>query len=158
MGIPIIEGANRIAGFLGSVISPVKEEIHHAPLSVELSSMGLSIAIVIIGILIAYTVYLFRKELAQKLFETFPRIHKLIYNKYYVDEIYGAVFVEPIKNTSFLLWRLWDDKVIDGAVNGAGKVTRTSGRIFRLIQTGNIRQYALFVLFGTIIILYVVVR
>ena len=78
----------------------------------------------------------------------------MLSNKYYVDEIYNAVLVQPIKAVStFLLWKGVDAGVIDGLVNGVGGVVRgTSGRLRRL-QTGSIRAYAASLFFGVVVIL-----
>jgi NADH-quinone oxidoreductase subunit L len=78
----------------------------------------------------------------------------VLLNKYYVDEIYDAAIVQPIKRTSErALWRVFDAGVIDGAVNGAGSFVSGAGAILRRLQTGSMRTYALSVFVGVVVIL-----
>ena len=81
-------------------------------------------------------------------------LYKLILNKYYVDEIYDTVVVEPVvEGSRKVLWRVVDVGLIDGIVNGVGKRARGIGNILRLLQSGNIRNYAAWVVFGSVILL-----
>ncbi|MBM4294930.1 MAG: NADH-quinone oxidoreductase subunit L, partial [Deltaproteobacteria bacterium] len=73
-------------------------------------------------------------------------------NKYYVDELYDATVVEPIKSGSDFLWKGVDDKVVDGAVNGsAGMVAWLSAHL-RKLETGFVQNYALAILIGVVLI------
>lgn len=81
-------------------------------------------------------------------------IHKLAANKFYVDEIYNVVFVQPIKNVSqFVLWRGLDVSIIDGTVNGVAFVVRTVGGSLRRFQTGVVQSYIVSMVIGIIIFL-----
>jgi NADH-quinone oxidoreductase subunit L len=81
-------------------------------------------------------------------------LYKLILNKYFVDEIYNGAVVQPlIQGSRTVLWRGVDVTVIDGIVNGVGKRSRGVGNILRLLQSGNIRNYAAWVVFGSVILL-----
>ncbi len=81
-------------------------------------------------------------------------MHRLLLNKYYVDELYDALIVQPIKRTSErALWRVVDAGVIDGAVNGAGSFVNGASAILRRLQTGSMRAYALSVFVGVVLIL-----
>ena len=72
--------------------------------------------------------------------------------KGFIDEIYDAVFVQPIKAMSeHVLWKA-DARVIDGAVNGAGTIVAETGAALRTIQTGSMRAYAVSVLLGVVLI------
>ncbi len=72
-----------------------------------------------------------------------PAIHQLLLNKYYVDEVYDAAIVQPIKVASTEgLWKVIDVKVIDGIVNGAGYVVGGFAAGLRLLQTGSVKSYA----------------
>ncbi|HEY7912603.1 MAG TPA: NADH-quinone oxidoreductase subunit L [Blastocatellia bacterium] len=85
---------------------------------------------------------------------------KLLEDKYYVDEVYDATVVEPVKvGSTKLLWRIIDVKIIDGAVNGAGALASKIGDIFRSLQTGLARSYVALVVLGALIIIgYFVMR
>jgi NADH-quinone oxidoreductase subunit L len=78
----------------------------------------------------------------------------LLYNKYYVDEIYDAVIVRPFKATCQFCWRFIDQGIIDGVgVNGTAYTTRFFGWVISRFQTGQIGTYALIVVVGVLIIL-----
>ena len=80
-------------------------------------------------------------------------IYGLLLNKYYIDELYDALVVQPIKFMSLLLWKGADVALIDGSVNGVGSlVTATSNRLRRL-QSGSIRAYAASLFVGVVLIL-----
>jgi NADH-quinone oxidoreductase subunit L len=77
----------------------------------------------------------------------------LIYNKYYVDEVYDVAIVHPIEQGSrFLLWKGIDAGFIDGIVNGVGGVSRWIGGGLRHLQGGNIRSYATWVAAGAVLL------
>ncbi len=81
-------------------------------------------------------------------------LYTLVYNKYFVDEAYDATVVEPlIEGSRTVLWRGVDAGLIDGTVNGVGTRSRGIGSILRLIQSGNIRSYAAWVVLGSIVLL-----
>ncbi len=81
-------------------------------------------------------------------------LYTLVYNKYFVDEAYDAAVVEPlIEGSRTVLWRGIDAGLIDGTVNGVGRRSRGIGSILRLIQSGNIRSYAAWVVLGSIVLL-----
>jgi len=83
-----------------------------------------------------------------------PGLHRLLLNKYFVDEAYDAAVVQPIRmGSEQALWRGFDVRVIDGAVNGAGAVVAASAGVLRLLQTGLVRTYAGSMLIGVVVIL-----
>jgi NADH-quinone oxidoreductase subunit L len=90
----------------------------------------------------------------------FKPIHTLLLNKYYVDEIYDALFVQPIKQLSTKgLWRGADAGLIDGAVNGVGIAVRGLSGGLRRVQTGSVRTYAAGIFVGVVLIVgYYLVR
>jgi NADH-quinone oxidoreductase subunit L len=79
-------------------------------------------------------------------------LHRLLLNKYYVDEIYDGVIVQPIKRMSTRLWRIVDAGLIDGSVNGVGLTVRASSAVFRRLQTGSVRAYAMSLFIGVVTI------
>jgi len=120
----------------------------------ELGLMAFSSGIALAGIGIAVYFFLRRRDSADRVAERFPGVHRVLLNKYYVDELYDAAVVQPIKRTSeHALWRVFDAGVIDGAVNGAGSFVNGASAILRRLQTGSMRTYALSVFVGVVLIL-----
>ena len=135
--------------FLGKLF-PTVEEGHDIILIV------ISVAFGIGGIALAALFYVFKPGLADQLAATFSGLYKLIYNKYFVDEIYDAAVVNPLVSGSReVLWKGVDVAVIDGAVNGAGNCARGIGGVLKRLQSGNIRSYAAWVLVGSVVLLFV---
>jgi NADH-quinone oxidoreductase subunit L len=151
IGFPIIEGANKFKEFLAPSITPMVHAAH-APAWFEITMMIFSMAVAAAGIYTAYKFYLKRPELPTVVTEKIPLVYNLVFNKYYVDEIYDATVVEPIKQGSDFLWLGVDDKVVDGAVNGsAGTVAWLSSHL-RKLETGFVQNYALAILIGVVLI------
>lgn len=81
-------------------------------------------------------------------------LHKLVANKYYIDEVYNAIIVQPIKNGShYLLWRILDTGLIDGIVNGVAAVIRLIGGTLRRLQTGLVQAYIVSMVLGIVLFL-----
>ena len=113
-------------------------------------SSGVGVA----GILLAYVFYVAKRGLADSFAKAMNGFYTLVYNKYYVDEIYNAVVVRPLIAISrVILWRGVDAGLIDGMVNGVGARSRGIGGILRLLQSGNIRTYAAWVVLGSLVAL-----
>ena len=86
--------------------------------------------------------------------DSFGGLYTLVYNKYFVDEIYDATVVKPLVDGSrTVLWKGVDAGLIDGIVNGVGTHARGIGSVLRLLQSGNIRSYATWVLFGSVVLI-----
>ncbi|HEV2688273.1 MAG TPA: NADH-quinone oxidoreductase subunit L [Bryobacteraceae bacterium] len=113
-----------------------------------------SAAVGIVGIGIAYLFYVVRPSLPESVAKAASGLYTLIYNKYFVDEIYDAAVVKPLVGGSrAVLWRGVDAGLIDGSVNGIGARARGIGGILRLLQSGNIRSYAAWVVLGAVVVL-----
>ncbi|MFB3040697.1 MAG: NADH-quinone oxidoreductase subunit L, partial [Candidatus Poribacteria bacterium] len=81
-------------------------------------------------------------------------LHKVLANKYYVDEIYNAVFVQPIKGVSqYLFWKIMDIAIIDGIVNLTGFLVRGIGGLIRRLQTGIVHSYIASMVVGIVLFL-----
>ena len=120
----------------------------------ELSLMVVSSLVALAGIGIAAFIWLKRREIADKAAATFPGLYKLLLNKYYVDEVYDATVVQPIRIVSTEgLWQGIDVHVIDGAVNGTASIVDGSSSLLRRLQTGSVRAYAGSLLIGVVLIL-----
>jgi NADH-quinone oxidoreductase subunit L len=153
VGIPLIEGWNVFHEFLSPSIAHVAagHEVHHA-MSFEITMMLVSMGVAIVGIFLAYKMYIKQPELPEKVTEKVPGLYDLIYHKYYVDELYDATVVEPIKNGSVVLWKEADSKVIDGVVNGTAGFVEKLSSVIRKLETGYVQNYALGILIGVAII------
>jgi len=104
-----------------------------------------------LGLLLAWWFYIRKPDAAKRAIESMRGLHTLLYNKYYVDEIYAALFVRPLLWISTnVLWHTIDEGLIDGAVNGAAHVSRGAGGRLREIQSGNARSYASWVVIGAV--------
>ena len=78
---------------------------------------------------------------------------RVLYNKYYVDELYDRVIVRPVLSASRFLWRVVDALVIDGFVNAVGQVGKGIGWFTTLLQNGRVNTYAMFITVGVLLIL-----
>jgi len=111
-----------------------------------------SVAIALGGLLLAYYFYLRNKNVPEKLAKSFSPIYNLLLNKYYVDEIYDALIVNPIKRGATILWEFFDEKVIDGLVNGVAEFFEDGGLSLRNIQSGKAQTYLVSILLGAVIL------
>ena len=150
----------------------------HASEAVEWGFMFLSIIIAFGGIGLAWLFYIKKPELPGKFVATFKGAWHTIYNKYFVDEIYGIVFVDGIKKLGHYFWafdvwvvdgivngsrhmtvalseasRLFDEWVVDGLVNILGKTIDGFGWVFRKVQTGFVQTYAFLMVAGFILLI-----
>jgi NADH-quinone oxidoreductase subunit L len=116
--------------------------------------MGLSVGLALAGFGIAMYFWLRNPRVADAWASRFSGVHKLLSNKYYVDEFYDTVVVQPIKIVSTGgLWKGMDAGVIDGSVNGVGLGVRASSMGLRRLQTGSIRAYAASLFLGAVLVL-----
>ncbi len=122
--------------------------------ALELTLMGVSSTVALVGIGLAGFIWLKRRGIADSMAERFAPVHRLLLNKYYVDEIYDAAVVQPIRiGSQEVLWRAFDVKVVDGAVNGTASLVGGAAWAMRRLQTGSVRAYAGSVILGVVLIL-----
>jgi NADH-quinone oxidoreductase subunit L len=183
VGVPhAFGGLNRIEGFLEPAImagthAPAAEAAHHAGASTEILFALISIAIAGAGLFLAYTFYVRRPEKPKAMAEAWPGTYDVLYNKYYVDELYDRSFVRGTLNgaegmstfdanvvdgaVNGTAWgtvfasegsNLFDMNFVDGAVNGLGSILTTLSGIFRRVQTGLVQNYALVMLVGIFVL------
>jgi NADH-quinone oxidoreductase subunit L len=155
---PVVSGIPGPSAVEGSrteaAAEPASHEAEGGAETLEATLMGVSIVLALGGIGIAWYFFRRRREAADAVAARFATIHRVLLNKYFVDELYNAVIVQPIKNVSTVfLWRGFDAGVIDGAVNGAGRAVRGGGSALRRLQTGSIRVYAAALFLGVVLIL-----
>ena len=177
----IFGGNSHFIHFLSSVVAVPHEARIEPPKGPgsehgEIFLMILSEGLVILGILFAWFLYVKRTDLPQKIANAFGGFYKLVYNKYYVDQLYDALFVNRAKDLGLALGA-FDRNVIDGfGVNGAGWLTRAISKVsiwwdtwivdgsvrlgarivwifsypIRLIQDGLVQSYMLLIVIGLI--------
>jgi NADH-quinone oxidoreductase subunit L len=190
-------GSNRFEKFLDPVMAPawtyalpghprlilnpaLKEMTHTLGASLlEYAPMVLSVLVALVGMFIAYLFYLKEPDAPEKIAAAAPWFYRLVYNKYYVDEIYDGLFVNRAKDLGTFLglfdekiinglgvdgtgWLtrfgssvsiLWDKWVVDGLVNLSAAVVRVFARIASFVQTGVVSNYALLIVLGMLALL-----
>jgi NADH-quinone oxidoreductase subunit L len=116
----------------------------------------ISVAFGLGGIALSYYMYVMNTRVPERIASSLGGLYTLVYNKYFVDEIYDATVVNPmITGSRTVLWHGVDQGVIDGAVNGVGSQSQGIGGILKLLQSGNIRSYATWVVIGAVVVLIV---
>jgi len=116
--------------------------------------MAVSIGVAAAGIGLAAFFFLRRRDLADAAARRWQGLYRLLLHKYYVDEVYDAGLVQPVKTLSEqVLWKGVDVGIIDGGVNGAAVTVRGASGALRLLQSGSLRTYAASVFVGVLLIL-----
>jgi NADH-quinone oxidoreductase subunit L len=153
LGLPALLGqrANLFAGFLEPVFRPAAEG--HLSSGAEWSLIFASVVAAAVGIGLATLLYLKNTALPSRWAARVPWLYNLLARKYYVDEIYGAVIVNPLVRASEWTHRRFDLGIIDAAVDGTAKTAGFFGKAAGLLQTGLIKDYALAILLGVLIFL-----
>lgn len=152
-------------------------EVHH--LEPNFILMIVATLVALSGIYLAYLMYYKGSISPEKLKNKFSFIYKVLYNKYYFDELYNAIIIKPLFKLAdflykkfdlgvidwlvnavgdfivFLSWlkERFDTLIVDGAVNGLGYVVRGTGAGMRKVQTGQLQNYAFIIFFGIVLII-----
>jgi NADH-quinone oxidoreductase subunit L len=154
VGLPsALGGGDWFARFLEPSFAPQAHE-EAAGSGLELTLMLVSSLVAVAGIGIAIYFFLKNRLAADRAADRFLGVRNLLLNKYYVDEIYDAAIVQPIRIVSEnALWKVVDVRVIDGAVNGVGETVASLSERLRLVQSGSVRTYAASLFLGVVAIL-----
>ncbi len=165
--VPALASSAQTAGEMALPASAQAAESHAGPVdgghagageedktALELSLMGVSSLIAVLGIGLAAFLWLKNPQIPASVAARFPGLHRLLLNKYYVDEMYDAAIVHPIQAASTHgLWKMADARIIDGAVNVTGYLVAGVSAVLRLFQTGSVRSYAASTFVGVVLIL-----
>jgi NADH-quinone oxidoreductase subunit L len=173
----VLGGPNWFGKFLDPVFeNPAARSAAEHAWNLEFGLMLLSVAIAFVGFLVAYRWYVKKPGIAERVAAAAGAGYSLLLHKYYVDEIYDALFVNRVKDLGSAL-AAFDLGVVDGGVNGVGWLTRVSGELSRLwdtwvvdglvnvlafvvkvlswparvVQTGLVQNYAWFITLGVLI-------
>jgi len=115
----------------------------------EMLLMTLSVAGATASIFFARYVYLKKLTIATDAVKRFKSFYNILWNKYFIDEIYDSTIVNPIVKTSdSFLWRIADNKIIDGLVNGVASLVGSVSGVIRKMQTGITQFYAIVMMLG----------
>ncbi|MFL2743460.1 MAG: NADH-quinone oxidoreductase subunit L [bacterium] len=129
----------------------------HGTVSTEWTLMAFSVAFALLAWFFASRLYHSGFDLASGLRSKWESLYQLSLNKWYVDELYNTLIIQPGRLFStHVLWRLFDQNVIDRAVNTTADVTRMVGNSIRPLQNGLTQNYALIFTLGTFLILWFV--
>ncbi len=169
-------------GFLHDVATPVGAEHHEVGLGVTIGLMAVAIGIAVGGWYLAHYMYALRPEMADELAGKSPDVYATLLNKYYVDEAYDKVFVEPCKRLG-LVWDWFDRNVLDRVVTAIGHGTDVSAAAitwtekyviygglniigygnhvlawtWRKLQSGMVHHYAAIIIIGLAILIHLVI-
>jgi NADH-quinone oxidoreductase subunit L len=159
VGVPqILGGSNRFHAFLSPVFGVHNGHGGEASIidpsrGTEFMVMAVSVLLAAGGFFLAYYMYIKRPDLPETLSERFRSLYQLVFNKYYVDEIYDCLFVNPIKRGANQLWQMFDIRVVDGSVNGVANLAIQGSGLFSHLQSGYVKSYALSILIGMTLII-----
>jgi NADH-quinone oxidoreductase subunit L len=176
VGVPgSLGGGNRFDNFLGPVFrstAPALNSQHNAPgetnprvqqtegtepqtsHATELIFTGISVAAALLGFGLAWTFYYRNPKLPQRVATALDGFYDAVVHKYYVDELYGKLFVKPlVEGSTRILWQGVDQQLIDGTVNNTADAARHVSDEARHMQSGNLRSYAGWIAAGSALII-----
>ncbi|GFO67395.1 NADH-quinone oxidoreductase subunit L [Geomonas limicola] len=165
VGIPKVIGEtlggipNMWEHYLEPVFAYSTEYMKHAgghgeahSVAMEWGLMGVSVVIAFAGIGLAAALYIVKPTIPAAFTNAFPALHRAVYNKWYMDEIYDFAFVNPCKALGNFLWKGFDVVVVDGCVNGVAAVVKGFSGVLRYVQTGFVHNYAFSMTLGVVVI------
>jgi len=150
VGIPELfaPGAHRLEHYLAPVfaVSAQIAEGHHVPASTEWILLGVSLIMIAVSILLALNRFSKKPETDEA-----TGFGKVLANKWYVDELYETVISKPLNGLGYVFNRFIEKSGIDGIVNGVGRSVQWGGRQLRLLQSGQVGSYILWMVLGILI-------
>jgi NADH-quinone oxidoreductase subunit L len=164
--IPLLRGTDWFHRFLEPVLATAAASSGGATGERELGTpteallIVLSVALALAGILLARSIYggTAGAERGMAFEERYPALHRLLANKWYVDEIYDALVVRPLHGLSWAFYRVVDVLLVDGSIRAGAAVARASGDLGSLTTTGNVRNYALYFFLGVLVLCWWIAR
>jgi NADH-quinone oxidoreductase subunit L len=161
IGIPEVfsgEGGNQFKYWLYPIFADANKRMvqygFHSHFE-EILLMTVSVLVAAVSIFFARYIYLKSQKIAENVSKKFSGVYKTLWNKYYVDEIYDAVIVNPIVVVSKkVFWKFTDGKIIDGFIHSIAAFIDSSASMIRKFQTGIAQFYAIIMVFGIAITLF----
>ncbi|MBM4243105.1 MAG: NADH-quinone oxidoreductase subunit L [Deltaproteobacteria bacterium] len=143
---------DRFGHYLAPVLAPHDALGHHeigggTVLLLTLVTTGVAA----LGIFVAYSFYLKSPGTADRLAERFRGVYVVLWNKYWVDEIYDRLIITPYVIFSKFFWKVVDAMLIDGVVNGAGVIVGKTSDVWRRLESGNVQHYAAAMMLGAVV-------
>jgi NADH-quinone oxidoreductase subunit L len=133
--------------------SIVQLPVQHFPVAIEWAVMGVSVGLAGMSALIAYNFYISKKERPAKFVSKCNGMYQLIYNKYWVDEIYFDKLINPLIRISRGLWEYVDVYFIDNITHYLSDYVQSASEGFRKLHNGKMQQYGLYLFLGLVILL-----
>ncbi len=156
IGFPhIFKLPNLLEHYLEPVIATIGNIHYIHNVSLEWILLFVSVGLAVIGWLFARFLYGRKTDAPKKLADLFSYYYKILLNKYYVDEIYFALIVNPIKKIGDFFWLFIDTVIIDGFVNLCAYLARCVGKVYSLYQNGAVKVYALTMLGGILVLFWI---
>jgi NADH-quinone oxidoreductase subunit L len=164
LGLPAViehlfhaEGLNWIHHWLGAPFGgPVAEpaELAEVPLAAEWALLGLGALLAVGGVAFAWMMYTrYGLGFDERLRNSFGGLYRWWQNKYYWDEMYDSTVVKPLLGLSERGLAPFDQRIVDGLVNGVAAVTRGVGSLLKYLQTGVVQNYALAIVLGVFLVI-----
>lgn len=158
LGAPMLLGKHYLANYLAPLFT-YSRRLNPAAFALEpdhgteLLLIGLSVAAGVLGIALAYVMYVARAQ--RPVADDAPRAapENLVYHKYYIDELYDALFVRPTVALSRGLYKFVENGVINPITNGFGRAVQGGGFLLRYVQTGAVETYLILMVIGIVLIL-----
>lgn len=154
----LFHGNEALAGFMAPLFESsnkfLKEDALHLSHSTEYILMGISVGGVLLSILAAWSIYIRKQSIpaAENKELQLSALHRIVYHKFYIDELYNVLFVNSANWFSRQFHNILDRGIIDGIVNLLGWITLRLGSVFRRLQTGDIGFYIFAMVIGMLII------
>ena len=159
VGIPEVFSKN--SHFLESFLAPVFARSESRMLyvggegSTEMLHMVIAVAGALAMAFIAWRYFIKGKNVPVEDDEEVSKVQKLVYNKYFVDELYEAVITKPFNWISGIFYRIIELKLVDGFVNGIGSGVKWCAGMFRYLQNGNVGFYIFAMVLSILLIMFV---
>jgi NADH-quinone oxidoreductase subunit L len=161
IGIPEIfsgEHGNQFHNWLAPIFKSAERKLaiygSHSHFE-EILLMVISVIGATASILYARFIYTQKPFIAVDVSKRFSKAYNLLWNKYFVDEVYDKAIVNPIlKSSDSFLWKIADNKIIDGVVNGTASIIDVVSQRIRKVQTGVAQFYAVVMMLGIVLALF----
>ncbi len=132
-------GSNWFSSFLN-----LPEELHHVSHSTEYLLGMINLVVSLAGIFLAYKLF----SSSAKALDSVPIWKQVIIDKFYIDELYDALFVKSLRNLSNFFHTTFDNKIVDGVINNSVISYNVIATKVAKLQNGQVREYAVYIVFG----------